>query len=460
MERIFWLWLLLGCTTTSLAALHQDSRNQHQASFTLDGTKIRIELHEGEHRLTERVLLKGHARAGFNRIELKLHPAWEITCLKDAGGPLEFHRSDENLEIVFPHPFRAGERFHIVFDMEAHLFDQARGPGPHRNRAIGQGFSVHLDPKSGLVLPREAYWYPRPAWADPQEISLQISMPRTWRLMGKLYKEHDLRVASKRRLIRASTQGVIPRPLGLAAGPYEETTLHQNSLQVRLFHYPPELAEHPDVTTTRRQRVEEILAYLTQNFGAPGRGRLDFIELAGASIGKELPTFLSQGAFAWIQNPRGQIEPVETFLLARELSRGWWERKVRMSSAERGALIHFVALLTVRHIHGESEFLKLCREAGRAHGAAPLPGPRLLAYPLGEWEYGRQVPDGEISRRQQVLLLLSYLQRLREQKVLTALSRFSEAYDGRIAHFAEFLDLLDKEEWQRTHREGKEEASG
>lgn len=442
----------------ALAALHPDPMRQHEAPWTLDGTRVHMRLRPQEHGVAMRVVLRGHARTGVDSLALKLYPGIEVQDLRDAGGTLAMHRHGEDLEVLLPGPLAPGERFHVVMDLAGFLKDPARGPGPHRDRPPAAGFGPHLDPGTGLVLPRESFWYPRPAWADPQELALQIETPPGWVVVARMTPEHEVPAPGGRRLHRLSTQGVVPRPVGLAAGPYRVDEVWQDQLQVRVLTYPPVLAEHPDVRGERLQATRDLLKHLADRYGVPGPGRFDLVQLSGASVRREAPTFLGQGSFAWVQSPRGRVEPREVFFVARELARAWWERGVRMPSWERAGMIQLAAMLAVREFAGEAEFLALCRELAHEHGDEPRPGARLLPLEAEELRVPPRVPSRHEARVSQTMLLLGYLQRLGEPGVVAAMREFTDAYMDRRAGFAEFVDLLDAREWAR--REAGELPAG
>lgn len=431
------------------ASIHPDPRPQHEAPWTLDGTRIHMRLRPQEHGVAMRVVLRGHARTGVDRLSLKLYPGLAVEDLRDAGGALAMHRHGEDLDVLLPAPLVPGERFHVILDLGGFLRDPARGAGPHRDQPPSSGFGPHLDAAAGLVLPRESFWYPRPAWADPQELALQLETPPGWVVVARMTPEHDVPAPGGRRLHRLSTQGVVPRPIGLAAGPYRVDEVRQDDLQVRVLTYPPVLAEHPDVRGERLGALRELLPHLANRYGPPGRGNFDLVQLSGASVRREAPTFLGQGSFAWIQSPRGRVEPREVFFVARELARAWWERGVRMASWERAGLIQLAGMLAVRELVGEPEFLALCREVAHEHGAEPRPGQRLLPLEAEELRVPARVPSRRQARVSQTMLLLGYLQRLGEPAVVEAMREFTAAYMDRRAGFSEFVDLLDAREWAR-----------
>jgi hypothetical protein len=433
----------------SAGALHPDPRRQHEAPWTLDGTRIHMRLRPQEHGVAMRVVLRGHARVPTHHLEFKLYPGLRVEDLRDAEGRLVMHRHGEDLDVQLPSALAAGERFHVIMDLAGFLHDPARGAGPHRDQPPSAGFGPHLDAGAGLVLPRESFWYPRPAWADPQEIALQIETPQDWVVVARMTPEHDVPLATGRRLHRLSTQGVVPRPVGLAAGAYRVDEVWRDELLVRVLTYPLALAEQPDVRGERLRTLRELLDHLAERYGPPGRGRFDLVQLAGASVRREAPTFLGQGSFAWVQSPRGRVEPRETFFVARELARAWWERGVQMASWERAGLIQLAGMLAVRRLHGEPEFLALCREVAHEHGAEPRPGQRLLPLEAEELRVPPRVPTRHQARVDQTMLLLGYLQRLGEDAVATAMREFTAAYMDRRASFAEFVDLLDAREWAR-----------
>lgn len=434
-------WSLLAAGAG--AAMNRSPWNQHDPWFTLDGTRIHMSLDPEAQRIRARVHLRGHFRTSSDTLALNLHPGFTVVHAETAWGPARVLREGDDLELVLPRPGRPGERFHAMLQLAGSFHDPTRGPGPGRQPTPSPGVAVHLDPVSGLTLPRESYWYPRPPWADPQELEVRIEMPDSWVATARLFPEHAVPAPGCRQVLFLRSQGVVPRPVGLAAGPYVVEVRRFQELEVRFLRYARVLAEHPDSSTPKWQAVAAIVAAFTERFGPPGRGRLDLVELAGAVPRRAPPTFLGQGSFAWIQSPAGVVEDAELFLLARELARAWWERGVRMPSFERAGLIHFAAMLAVRWLRGEEPFLALCRRAAAEYPGGALPGRRLYPFEPALLEGPVAVPDPQVAAQTAVMLLMAHLQRQGEDAVVAALAAFTEAWSGRVARFAELLAELD-----------------
>lgn len=437
--------LMLLLPALLCAGIHRSPLPQDQPDFTLDHTRIHLVATPWEHRLRSRSYLQGHMRRPGDHLDLVLLPGLRVDRVSDGHRPLPFEHRGEELTIWLGGVLDGGKRFRVIVDASGSFHDPERSAGPSRKPGATHAIAPHLD-ESGLVLPRESYWYPRPAWADPQDLELKLELPRNWRYSVRLFPSQEVRRGDRTRIHFLRSQGTVPRPIGLAAGPYDVEARRYGALEVRWLRFRRALAEHP-TSEASWQRIDEVVASLERRLGPAASGRFDLVELSGGLLREGPTTFLGQGSFAWLENPTGEPNPRETLYLARELARAWFERSVRMPSWERSGLIHFLALLTIRELLGEAVFLDACRQAGRQYldetGGAPFPGADLYPWEPQEWETPGQVPSLAAATGPAVLLLLSHLQRSGPERVDQALAHFAREYRGRRARLAELLELLD-----------------
>lgn len=445
--------LLLG--SPAPAQIHQSPIPQEGAWFTLDGTELDVVLEPESHRIVERVILKGHFRDPHQEVWLGLHPGFRIHKAHSGRGPVDSIQVGDQLRLRLPFALAGGDRFRIVLDLEGQFLDPARAPSSTRSPHPAPGIGIHLDSRSGAIFPRESYWYPRPLWGDAQGIRLRLRMPEHWVETIRLRKSHTLGAGPGLRFHRFQSDGVLDRPLGLAAGPYLVDRRRIGNLSLQHFLLDGRLAEHPDPSPSRWAALEAILDTYRVCYGEMEPGSYTFVEVAG-SLPRGCPSrILGQGSFAWIDNPDGEVSAQEYFFLAREMARGLWERTVPMASFERAGLVSFAALLAVRRAFGEEEFLAQVREQVHRRPGAHLPGNRLLPSDPAVLEASRDLPPKSLAQaeRDQLLVLLGYLQRLGSVRTQKILGAFTARYRGRIARFTDLVDLFDLS-WNRVRAPG------
>lgn len=408
--------------------------------WELDGTRIALTVRGTA--FTAGAILRGHARAPADGpIELALHPGLTLTKVESSLGAASFVREGRVVRIALHPPPACGARFHLSMDWHGSLGDPARAPGPTPGVPHAPGIASHLDPDSGLVLPREDFWYPRPPGPDRQELALRVTVPRSWELTTRLFKEHEIPAPGGCKAVLLRSRGITTWPIGLAAGPFEIEARPYGPATVRLFRYAHRLAEAPP-STALWAAVDELMAEHASRLGDPVEGRYDLVELAGPLAHPSAATFLSQGSFAWVVNPTGRVDDGLYAFLGRELARFWWERTVRVANRVRGALCRFSALLAIRARRGEGAFLAGCRAEAAEHHPALYPGPTLLAADPRDWEAAHPA-TGRAGNPAALVVLLSLLQRQGQPALEAAMRDFATRYRGRAAELVDLLDPLE-----------------
>lgn len=416
----------------------------------LDASRIRLELAPERSAITARVHLRGHALEQTDSLVLALHPGLEVLQVESGFGPCDhFRPGGEDLLIRFPRVLRPGEPYRLRIDYGGALRDLRLSPGPSitpvtwagEDRPLA-GIGAHLDAPSGLVLPRESFWYPRPRHRDPQELALWLVLPEDWVLTARLFPEHDTPQPGRRRLRVLRSHGQVAHPLGLAAGPYEVDTRRFGEAELRWFRYPRELAEHPPHEPAWEE-VTRLMEGLEALLGPPGRGRLDLVQLMG-SLPREIgSTGLSQGSFLWLAGPWPTLDDRGRQFLARELARFWVERGVQLEEGARNGVQTFLALLVMRDQHGDDVFRQLCRDAAARYGSDIHPAKHVLPRDIDAWEIRPPPPDPVDAGRNLVMALIDLYQRKGPASVTGALRRLVTEHHGGRATAQELLDLID-----------------
>ncbi len=410
--------------------------------FDLDGTRVVLRLDPVQARISARAIVQGHARVDLEAFELRLHSGFEVVRAVAGTGPTGIVRDRDRLLVELPRVVAAGERFRVVLDYGGSLFDPVAAPGPGRGPPRS-GVGAHLGPETGLALPRECFWYPRPVHRDPQELAVRVEMPSDWMLVARGWIEHEVPAGPAGvKAVFLRSRGMAGRPMGLAAGPYLPEARRFGPAEVRWIGYRRELAEHAGSSRVW-PAIDDLMRELGELLGEPGRGRLDVVELAG-SLPRDLPTVgLAQGAFLWFGSPGGGVDLPGLVFLGRELSRFWLERRIEGEEGLRYGLGEFATLLAIRRIAGEEAFLARCREAALRYGRNVFPGNEVLSPDPAELEIAAAPPDPLDSGRGLVVALLSILQRVGEERVRTGLSRFMREFRDREAWIPDLLDALE-----------------
>lgn len=433
--------LLLGLAAAAAA--------QPPLPIDLYATRLRLRVEPERGHLDLRADLRATAMIETGSLPLRLHPAYEVTgCSHGRGLPCEVVRHGDDLDVLLGASLLPGERVRVRLDLAAHLAHPGRSPGPSREPPP-PGVGPFVDPRNGLALPREAFWYPRPRYRDPQALDLELLIPPGWEISARAFHESDTPAPGGLRLRRLSTRGQAAWPLGLAAGPYQRHTLRQGAARVDLLAYPRDLAEHPPPDDLLGA-IQGILAHHARLLGPPPRGRFTVVELGGGLPRDQPTSALSQGAFLWLTSPGGLVDAAAMEALGRELSRFWFERGMRADPALRRGLTTYMGLWTLRELTDRDSFLDACRRAAVRLEAPVAPGNEVLSDEVDHWEVRPLLPEPVSGGRNLAMALISLEQRWGAEAMAEGLRRFRVAFAEQRATSQDLLDLLEEAALRRA----------
>jgi aminopeptidase N len=339
-------WFLV--TGTLLMLLLSAPAGHAQSRFKVTHYTIDAELFPSTHILTAKARIDFTATADLTTLSFELHSYLRVNNVLDADGQeLRFRRDGLNLEVDFLNPVQAGSSSTITVSYG--------GPLASADGSPIEGLKLAYVGDEGSYLLYQGRWFPVSNYdVDRFTATMHITVPSGLTVIasGKALAPQQ----QTDKTVYAFEYDQPSFPGTVLAGKYVVQPGTAMGSNIALYLKPG----HEQFASSYGDEAAKILAFFSQEFGALPSGRLAIAEIGDGTVnGCSAPGLVALAS-------RGFSNPVNSRLLAYQISRQWWGNLVSPASPDDAfldqGLATYSAAMYLESSAGENEFEDTMRE--------------------------------------------------------------------------------------------------
>jgi len=344
--RTFTRWFLVPATL--LVLLLNASAGRAQTRFEVTRYTIDAELFPSTHLLTAKARIDFLARADLTTLTFDLHSYLRVDKVLDASGKeLRFRRDGLAFQVDFLNPVQAGNSSSITVSYGGSLASADGSPV--------EGLKLAYIGSEGSYLLYAGRWFPVSSYAVNRfAATIRITVPSGLTVIASGKELAPQQQTGKTVYSYEFEQPSFPGTV--LAGKYVVQPATAVGANIALYLRPG----HEQFAASYGEAAAKILTFFSDRFGALPSGRLAIAEIEDGTVGG----YTAPGLVAIAS--RGFSSPVNTRLLAHEISHLWWRCLVSPASPDDAfldeGLATYSAAMFVEASAGENEFEDTMRD--------------------------------------------------------------------------------------------------
>ncbi|MBZ5542172.1 MAG: peptidase M1 [Acidobacteriia bacterium] len=360
LARTLTRWFLV--LATLLAVLLSASPGRAQTRFEVTRYAIDAELFPSTHILTAKARIDFLAKADLTTLTFDLHSYLRVDkVLDETGKELRFRREGLVFEVDFLNPVMAGKSSSITVNYG--------GPLSSADGSPVEGLKLAYVGDEGSYLLYPGRWFPVSNYGVNRfAATMHITVPSDLTVIASGKELAPQSQTGKTVYTYEFEQSSFPGTV--LAGKYVVQPGTAMGANIALYLKPG----HEHFAANYGEAAAKILAFFSDHFGGLPSGRLALAEIEDGTVGG----YTAPGLVALAS--RGFSSPVNTRLLAHEISHQWWRCLVSPASPDDAfldeGLATYSAAMYAEASAGENEFEDTMREiqigALTHEGIAPI----------------------------------------------------------------------------------------
>jgi aminopeptidase N len=331
-----------------LAVLLNASTGRAQTRFEVTHYAIDAEIFPSTHILAAKARIDFLAKADLTTLAFELHSYLRVDKVLDADGQeLRFRRDGLNLQVDFVNLIQAGTTSSITVSYGGSLASADGSPV--------EGLKLAYIGDEGSYLLYPGRWFPVSNYGVNRfAATMRITVPSDLTVIASGKELAPQRQTGKIVYTYEFEQPSFPGTV--LAGKYVVQPGTAMGANIALYLKPG----HEHFAASYGEEAAKILAFFSEEFGALPSGRLAIAEIEDGTVGG----YTAPGLVALAS--RGFSSPVNTRLLAHEISHQWWRCLVSPASPDDAfldeGLATYSAAMYIETSAGENEFEDTMRE--------------------------------------------------------------------------------------------------
>jgi aminopeptidase N len=333
---------------TLLAVLLSASAGRAQTRFEVTRYAIDAELFPSTHILTAKARIDFLAKADLTTLTFDLHSYLRVDkVLDEEGKELRFRRDGLGLQVDFLNPVLQGKSSWITVSYG--------GPLASADGSPVEGLKLAYIGNEGSYLLYAGRWFPVSNYAVNRfAATMRITVPSGLTVIASGKELAPQQQTGKTIYSYEFDQPSFPGTV--LAGKYVVQPATAVGANIALYLKPG----HEDFAASYGEAAAKILTFFSDRFGALPSGRLAIAEIEDGTVGG----YTAPGLVALAS--RGFSSPVNTRLLAHEISHQWWRCLVSPASRDDAfldeGLATYSAAMYLEASAGENEFEDTMRD--------------------------------------------------------------------------------------------------
>lgn len=337
-----------GLLALALLAGHLEAKAQSAARFEVTRYAIEAELFPSTHALAAKARIDLMPQRDLTVLDFELHGGLRVEKVLDAAGKeLRFRQERLNLQIDFFNPLLEGEESSVTVVYGGPLLSADVGPVEDLNLAyVGA---------EGSYLLYQSRWFPVSALGvDRFAATMRITVPSEQLVIASGKALAPVRQPGKVTYIYAFDEPSFPGTV--LVGKYVVQPATAVGADIALYLKPG----HEHLAASYGEAAARILIFFSEKFGPMPSSHLALVEIEDGTVGG----YCAPGMVALAS--RALSTPVNSRLLAHEISHLWWRQLVSAASPDDSyleeGLATYSAAMYLEAAAGEAAFEEAMRE--------------------------------------------------------------------------------------------------